>query len=120
MEDDYLKIRIKDTGQGIPQAKKDIIFKRFRQVDKSLYREHEGSGIGLSLVKSYVELHGGEIIVESEEGKGSEFIIIFPIRIVEENDIKKCEDYNSHRVIDRINIEFSDIYFNEWEMQNRQ
>ena len=63
-------ISIKDTGIGIPNDKLNIIFDRFRQVDKSLTRDHEGSGIGLSLVKSLVELHKGTISVFSEYGKG--------------------------------------------------
>lgn len=60
---------------GIPEDKQDIIFDRFRQVDKSLTRNHEGSGIGLSLVKSLVEMHEGDICVQSEYGKGSARIL---------------------------------------------
>jgi signal transduction histidine kinase len=57
------------------------IFERFVQVDKSISRNHEGSGIGLSLVRSLVDMHGGTIELISEEGKGSEFIIRLPKRI---------------------------------------
>ena len=59
-------IGVKDTGIGIPKEKQHIIFERFRQIDKSLTREHEGSGIGLSLVKSLVELHKGNISLISD------------------------------------------------------
>ena len=55
-----------------------MIFDRFKQVDKSLSRNAEGTGIGLSLVKSIVELHGGSIYVESEYGKGSKFTVSLP------------------------------------------
>jgi two-component system CheB/CheR fusion protein len=72
-------IGVKDTGIGIPKEKQHIIFERFRQIDKSLTREHEGSGIGLSLVKSLVELHKGNISLISEPGCGSEFIIELPV-----------------------------------------
>ena len=80
---DNICIRVKDTGRGIPAEKLDSIFERFVQVDKSLARDHEGSGIGLSLVKALVELHGGTISVKSKEGNGTEFIIYIPCKLVE-------------------------------------
>lgn len=102
-------IAVKDTGCGIPADKLNLIFERFRQVDGSLARNHEGSGIGLSLVKSLVELHGGKIDVKSECGRGSEFIIRIPVRLAEEDAAAKCK-YNNDSFIQKINIEFSDIY----------
>jgi signal transduction histidine kinase len=104
-------IRVKDTGRGIPEDKIDSIFKRFVQVDKSLTRDCEGSGIGLSLVKCLVELHDGTITVESKLGKGTEFVINIPCRLSEEI----CEENLSNEsigqnLIERINLEFSDIY----------
>ena len=100
-------ISIKDNGIGIPEEKLDSIFERFNQVDKSLSRNREGTGIGLSLVKSLVEMHKGRIAAKSKLGEGSEFIIYLPI-------IKACEsiDENENYELDieRINIEFSDIY----------
>jgi len=104
-------ISIKDTGIGIPSDKLDIIFDRFRQVDRSLARGQEGSGIGLSIVKSIVELHGGTISVLSEYGKGTEFIIMFPVIVQpEENDKCEIREDESQERIERIHIEFSDIY----------
>jgi len=104
-------ISIKDTGIGIPNDKLDIIFDRFRQVDRSLTRKQEGSGIGLSIVKSLVELHKGTVSVTSEYGKGSEFIIVFPVIVQpKENDICGVFEAESQERIERIHIEFSDIY----------
>jgi signal transduction histidine kinase len=104
-------ISIKDTGIGIPNDKLDIIFDRFRQVDKSLTRKQEGSGIGLSIVKSIVELHKGKISVLSECGKGTEFIIAIPVIVLpEENTICGVFEAESQERIERIHIEFSDIY----------
>ncbi len=77
--DDRIVISVKDTGEGIPKDKKEIIFDRFRQVNTSLTRNTEGSGIGLSLTKALVELLRGRIWFESEGGKGSEFFIELPI-----------------------------------------
>lgn len=105
-------IRIKDTGIGIPQEKLNMIFERFVQVDKSLTRNHEGSGIGLSIVKSLVEQHGGSISVKSEEGKGTEFIINIPCKLVlcEAPTKNTGNTQISDDFIEKINIEFSDIY----------
>lgn len=102
-------IRVKDTGIGIPEDKQEFIFERFRQVDKSLTRDHEGSGIGLSLVKSLVEMHGGTINVISKEGIGSEFIIEMPVG--EDLSYNLEESAAAEGVnIERIKVEFSDIY----------
>lgn len=110
---DKIKISIKDSGIGIPQNKLKSIFERFVQVDKSLTRNREGSGIGLSLVKSLVEMHGGTIYAESELGHGSEFIIELPVTFIGEPEVQEINElYNedSSKYIERICIEFSDIY----------
>jgi two-component system, cell cycle sensor histidine kinase PleC len=105
-------ISIKDTGFGIPQDMQSIIFERFRQTNSSLTKNHEGSGIGLSIVKSFVELHGGIIKVKSEENMGSEFIIEIPIKLCETNEETNSSFINNNqcKIINSINIEFSDIY----------
>jgi signal transduction histidine kinase/DNA-binding NarL/FixJ family response regulator len=74
-----VEISVRDSGIGIPGNELDKIFDRFYQVDGSHTRKHEGTGIGLALTKALVELHGGKIEVESEEGKGSTFRIIIPL-----------------------------------------
>jgi len=76
---DDLQFFVKDTGIGINKESIDVIFKRFTQSDISRTRAHEGSGIGLSICKAYVELMGGKIHVESEENKGSHFYFTIPI-----------------------------------------
>ncbi|GAA0178433.1 hypothetical protein SH2C18_14910 [Clostridium sediminicola] len=109
-EADNVCIIIKDTGIGIAKEKQEIIFERFRQVDKSFARTNEGSGIGLSLVKSLVEIQNGRIELESELGKGSEYKIFFPI--VKDKPLKSTKvnkPFNNNRV-EVFNIEFSDIY----------
>jgi two-component system sensor histidine kinase ChiS len=74
-----LEICVKDTGEGIPEAKLDDIFKTFEQVDTSLTRKYGGAGLGLSITKQLVELQGGGIRVTSVLGKGSKFIFTLPI-----------------------------------------
>lgn len=110
-KDNTLMISVKDSGIGIPQEKKNIIFDRFRQVDKLLTRNHEGSGIGLSLVKSLVEMHDGKISVKSDKSIGTEFILEFPIKVLEEKNCTYTENVGFQQdCVERINIEFSDIY----------
>ncbi len=106
---DNIQISVKDTGLGIPKEKQIDIFNRFIQVDKSFKRSHEGSGIGLSIVKSIVELHGGEILLNSEVGVGSEFIIILPTNL-EAEKVVTMEQMFDKDLVEKINIEFSDIY----------
>ncbi len=78
--DSYLNISIKDTGIGIPPDKLEIIFERFRQADDTYLKETEGSGLGLAIAKSFVEKMGGNICVQSEYGKGSEFFVKIPLK----------------------------------------
>ncbi|MEQ8197210.1 MAG: hybrid sensor histidine kinase/response regulator [Clostridiaceae bacterium] len=109
---DSIEIRVKDTGIGISEDKQQLIFERFKQVDNLLTRSSEGSGIGLSLVQSLVEMHGGTIQVESEYQKGSEFIVKLPITEINENENTSNSSMNNcSSVIQKIDIEFSDIYF---------
>jgi len=79
--EDYLKIKIQDTGIGIPEDQLPHIFDRFYQVDNSNTRQGEGTGIGLALVKELVQLMEGRIDVSSNEGAGTEFIIWLPIEV---------------------------------------
>lgn len=105
---DSIVIKVKDEGKGIPSNKLGIIFERFGQANYSLSRECEGSGIGLYLVKSFVELHKGNIEILSEEGNGTEVIIELPAQMVENKEyIEKIIGETNEEKIER---EFSDIY----------
>lgn len=77
-DDNNVVISIEDNGIGIPQNDIKFIFERFYRVDKSRDKETGGIGIGLSIVKSIVDGHNGQIYVKSEMNKGTEFIIILP------------------------------------------
>ena len=103
-----LIISVKDTGIGIPDDKKEAIFERFVQVDKTFRRTNEGTGIGLSLVKSFVELHGGQIKLKSKLNKGSKFYIILPIKKVDSGSCNLNEIKGN--ITEKIIMELSDIY----------
>ncbi|MBV7273975.1 PAS domain S-box protein [Clostridium sp. PL3] len=105
-------VEVKDTGIGIPPGKLEVVFERFGQVDSSLSRQAEGTGIGLSLVKRFVEALGGSISVKSKVGKGTAFTILLPNEtIVEEQNEKPMIDLMSdNRLVQTTHIEFSDIY----------
>lgn len=75
---DFIKIIVKDNGIGIPEESLDYIFERFYRVDKSRCRNTGGTGIGLTICKSIVDLHKGKIEVKSKLNEGSEFIITLP------------------------------------------
>ena len=109
-----ISISVEDTGIGIEKDKLEIIFNRFKQVNKSFTREHEGSGIGLSLVKSLIEMLNGSIEVKSEYGKGSIFLIQLPANQFDMEEIStSSKEFSTtrHYQIEKVNIEFSDIYF---------
>ncbi|MDB1947011.1 ATP-binding protein [Clostridium tertium] len=109
-KENEVEIRVRDTGIGIPKEMKDKIFNKFTQVDKSLNRSKEGSGIGLSLVKSLVDLLNGKIYLNTEYKNGSEFVLNLPKdKIVEGewSDYKK-EVYKLN--VEKISVELSDIY----------
>ncbi|TMA08350.1 MAG: HAMP domain-containing protein [Deltaproteobacteria bacterium] len=78
---DQLLYRVSDTGIGIPKDQLEHVFGEFRQVDAAITREFGGSGLGLSITKKFVEMHGGRIWVESELGKGSTFFFEIPLRV---------------------------------------
>jgi PAS domain S-box-containing protein len=78
LKDKYLEFYVKDTGIGIPKDQHEKIFERFRQVETTLAREYEGSGLGLSISKAYVELLGGKIWLTSKLGEGSVFYFTIP------------------------------------------
>jgi signal transduction histidine kinase len=82
---DLLHYRVSDTGIGIPQDQVEQVFGEFRQVDAAITREFGGTGLGLSITKKFVEMHGGQIWVESVLEKGSTFFFEIPLRVGERN-----------------------------------
>ncbi len=86
LEGSRVLVSVSDTGIGIPAEKQNDIFQAFEQLDGSTTREYGGAGIGLSVTRQLVELHGGEIQVESAEGKGSTFTFDLPV-----SDARKSE-----------------------------
>jgi signal transduction histidine kinase len=78
--DKGVEISVSDTGIGIAPQDQETIFEEFRQVGTDFAQKREGTGLGLTLTRKFVELHGGKIWVESEIGKGSTFTFTLPIR----------------------------------------
>ncbi len=81
--DDFLEISVSDTGIGIAEADQKRLFEPFVQLDGSLSRQYEGTGLGLALVSRLTELHGGVVAVQSEKGQGSCFTVWLPYRAAE-------------------------------------
>lgn len=110
VDDEYVNIRVKDSGIGILKEMRKLVFERFIQTDKSFNRNQEGSGIGLSLVKSIAVLHNGSVCVEDSSDKGTVFLVKLPnVRLDDDN---KADDaaIKNRNLEEKINIEFSDIY----------
>jgi two-component system sensor histidine kinase VicK len=79
----YVKVSVIDDGIGIPMKDLPHIFERFFQVESHLTRRHNGMGLGLSVAKVMIEMHGGRIWAESLEGKGSNFSFLLPTKTLE-------------------------------------
>jgi signal transduction histidine kinase len=77
-QDDSLRLSVADTGIGIAAADQERIWERFFKVDRGRSRKNIGSGLGLAIVRELVELHGGEIGLQSEVGQGTTFHILLP------------------------------------------
>ncbi|MBP2029650.1 PAS domain S-box-containing protein [Methanohalophilus levihalophilus] len=80
---DSLEIAVNDTGIGISPEAQEKLFLPFVQIDSSINRNYEGTGLGLTLVKHFVEMHGGRLNVESSEGVGTIFTITFPDQMID-------------------------------------
>lgn len=107
---EFIHISVKDNGVGIEDNMKETIFERYKQVQTTLSRASEGSGIGLSLTKALVEMHNGQISVESKFEAGSEFIVKIPDILCSEEPTKNYETVSDHGIVLKMNVEFSDIY----------
>jgi signal transduction histidine kinase len=78
--ENLVQIEVGDTGRGIARDHHELIFREFAQVDSSASRVHHGTGLGLTIARRFVELHGGRIWVESELGSGSRFFFTLPVK----------------------------------------
>lgn len=105
--EDCLYISVADNGIGIAKENLNKIFDKFTQLDTSFSRKNEGSGIGLSIVKSFVLLHNGKISVKSELNKGTSFLIELPLT---ETSNVETEDASYDNLSESVKIELSDIY----------
>lgn len=106
---DKVFISVKDNGIGISKEKHDWIFERFTQENTPLKRKDEGSGIGLSIVKSLVEMHKGKVILNSQPGKGSEFIVELPVSLVDEGEEVLSNSIENKIDENMVDVEFSDV-----------
>ena len=91
-DDEWVTLNVTDTGIGIPQEKLESIFEEFTQVDGSSTRAVGGTGLGLPISRHFVEMHGGEITVESTPGMGSTFKVILPIHAQAESRTPSVDD----------------------------
>ena len=89
VQDGWIELAVADTGIGIPQDKQERIFDAFEQGDASTERTHGGTGLGLSVAKQLVELHGGRIWLESVVGQGSVFRFTLPCSSASEQERKE-------------------------------
>lgn len=121
LNNDDVDIVVEDEGIGISKDDIPYIFDKFIQVDNTFNRKNEGSGIGLAIVKSFIEIHNGKIMVESQVGKGTKFIVKLPKIINNEDTTGDSHIYKSSfsekNIIDeltsikcRVKKELSDIY----------
>lgn len=99
----FIEVAISDTGIGIPQDKFNTIFTSFEQADSSISREYGGTGLGLSVTKDLVELHGGQIKVKSTVGEGSTFFLTLPV-----SGEKALSSGTIQDKISRISLSFTD------------
>jgi signal transduction histidine kinase len=86
----HVEISVKDNGIGIPASDIAHVFDRFFQVESHLTRHHTGMGLGLSVAKTMIEMHGGRIWVESVEGEGSTFSFLLPLRPLRKKSTEKA------------------------------
>ncbi|MDO4535870.1 MAG: PAS domain-containing sensor histidine kinase [Clostridium perfringens] len=108
----FIEIVVRNTGIGIEESKIQRIFEKFGQVNSRLTKISEGSGIGLSLTKSLIELHGGTIEARSEVNKWTEFAIKLP-NIIYEDAMLINEYTDLQNYIKGTRVEFSDIYLKQ-------
>lgn len=103
-------VHVRNDGPRIERSEANKIFGRFIQNEELFTRKNEGIGIGLFLVRSLIELHGGEIWINTEVEEGAEFIFYIPIKEIESTRKNSMTISDHSSIIEKCNIEFSDIY----------
>jgi signal transduction histidine kinase/DNA-binding response OmpR family regulator/CHASE3 domain sensor protein len=100
---EFLEFQVKDTGIGISKENQSKLFRPFVQIDSSLSRKFEGTGLGLAMIKRLTELHGGFVMLESEVNKGSSFIVRIPWRYPDKVDtVTPSADFSASVVSDAV------------------
>lgn len=98
-----VQFSVEDTGKGIPKEKQKLLFEQYVQVDSSVARQHGGTGLGLNIARKLVGLMGGEIILESEDGKGSKFSFALNMltgeQVIDLKEITLAEKYKNKKVL---------------------
>jgi len=108
----FVAVTVSDTGIGIPEDRLDRIFESFEQVDGSIERKYGGTGIGLTITKQLVELHGGDVSATSQVGEGSQFTFTLPLTQIEEHKSLSSDmpdETNGHDVPAKNIIPLNDI-----------
>jgi PAS domain S-box-containing protein len=106
----HVEVSVEDSGVGIKPEFLAFVFDRFRQADSSTTRRHGGLGLGLSIVKHLVELHGGSVRVKSPgESKGSTFVVALPISVIRAEEAGTKEDHAAFSAVDVSTIELPSL-----------
>ena len=101
----YVRVRVKDTGIGIPEESLGLIFQEFRQVSEGFNRHFEGTGLGLTITKNFVEMMNGQIMVKSTVGSGSTFTVLFPLlKDYQQLKLQKVSKVDDDTIIEKILI----------------
>jgi len=102
---EYLEVRVRDSGIGIPKEQQHLLFKAFSQVDSSAKRKYEGTGLGLVICKRLVQAMGGRIWLDSETGKGADFGFVVRTKLLGDNIRPTGDTHGPAELLDRFAIE---------------
>ena len=106
----HVEVSVEDSGVGIKPEFLAFVFDRFRQADSSTTRRHGGLGLGLSIVKHLVELHGGSVRVKSPgEGQGSTFVVALPISVIRTEETGRTGEHSEFSDVDVSSIELPSL-----------
>ncbi len=101
-----LLVVVEDTGPGIPKEAQERLFTPFFQADAAITRAVGGTGLGLAITRHLVEMHGGRIWIESEEGKGTKVFITFPVGVPEQKEVAFALVFDDNRQVDLYRTHF--------------